>query len=227
VQRIADLRDLAGARRQGLDVELAARDALGVGGEARQRAQDPAAQEHDDHDQRGGERDEPRAERDRPARRGALARDPQEARDVRLGDRDLVVAAELALEVAALDRRREQLGLGGEGELRLLGIDPRLGVETPVRGGDRRPELRFDAEGRQLLHERGTRGRVADVDVAQNGERLRLAAVGAGGLPAARRRPPGNARQRGHGDHEGQRQRQPHVQRQRAPRHRAAGGSKR
>ena len=41
---------------QRLDVELAAGDALGVGGQPRQRLQHPAPQEHDDDDERGAER---------------------------------------------------------------------------------------------------------------------------------------------------------------------------
>ena len=86
VQRVADLRDLARAGGQRLDVELAAGDALGVGGQPRQRLQHPAPEEHDDDDERGAERGQAGAERDRPARGRALARHPQHAGDARQGD---------------------------------------------------------------------------------------------------------------------------------------------
>ena len=48
VQRVADVGDLARAGGERRDVELAAGDPLGVGCQPRQRAQHPAAQQHDD-----------------------------------------------------------------------------------------------------------------------------------------------------------------------------------
>jgi hypothetical protein len=86
VQRLADLRNLAGACRQRLDVELAAGDALGIGGQSRERLQHPTAQEHDDGGEGGGQRGQTHAKRDRPARRGALARHPELARHARERD---------------------------------------------------------------------------------------------------------------------------------------------
>jgi hypothetical protein len=83
VQRVADLRDLAGAGADGLQLELPARDPVRVGGEPGQRAQHPAAQQRDARHQRRGQRGRRGAERDRPARRRALAPDEQHALHVR------------------------------------------------------------------------------------------------------------------------------------------------
>ena len=227
VQRVADLRDLAGAGGQRLDVELAARDPLRVGGQPRQRLQHPAPQEHDDDDERGAERGEAGAERDGPARGRALARHPQQPADRRRGDRDLAVALEPRLGVALRERRGQQLRLVGQGQLGRHGVgDLGLGDVGDLGLGGRRAELGLDAERRQTAQDRVAVGGGVQLGGAQHRDRL-VATVGlAPGLPPAGRRPGGQARERGDRHREGEREPEPDVQRERAA-HQAAGGSKR
>jgi hypothetical protein len=227
VQRVTDLRDLASAGGQRLDVELAAGDALGVGGQARQRLQHPAAQEHDDDDERGAERGEAGAEGDGPARGRALARDPQHPPDRRRGDGDLAVAVEPWLGAALREGCGHQLRLVGNGQLGRHGVGD-LGVADveDLGLGGRRAELGLDSERRQAAQHRVAVGGGVQLRGAQRRDRL-VATVGlAPGLPAAGRAPAGHARERGDRHREGEREAEPDVERERAA-HQAAGGSKR
>ena len=220
VQRVADLRDLASAGGQRRDVELPAGDALGVGGEPRQRLQHPAPEEHDDDGERGAERGQAGAQRDRPARGRALAGHPQHARDAPHADRRLAVALRLRLDVGALESRRQHLGFAGE---RDLGRNFGRGLDV----GHGTPELGPDPECGQTTRDRVALVGGVQLGRAQHRDGLVAAVALAPRLPPARRGPRGQPCQRGHRDREGEREPEPDVQRQRAAHQPAAGGSKR
>jgi hypothetical protein len=230
-QCLTDLRDLAGAGREGVDLELAAGYAIGVGGESGQRAQHPAAQENEDERERPGERDEAGGERDRPARPRALARDPQLSGDAGQRDAHLAVAAQPLFEVGAPEAGRHEDRFAGE---RLLGGDgirvDRLGIGDPVVDGGlgvgrRRPDLRLDTDPPEPVGDPLAARLIGQRCPAQHVLRLREPVLLTPRLPPAHRQPRARADQRRHDDYRRERERQPRVQRARP--HRCAGGSKR
>jgi hypothetical protein len=251
VQRVADLGDLAGTGAQRLDIELAAGDALGVGGQPRQGLQHPPSQEHHDDDEGGAQRGQAGPERDRPARGRALARHPKHAPDRRRGDGDLAVAAEARLGVALREGRGQQLRLAGEGHLGRHGVghlglgggghlglgggghlgvgglgDLAVGDVGDLGLGARRAELGLDSERRQAVQDRVAVGGSVQPGGAQHRDGLVAAVRLAPGLPRAGRRPGGQARERRDRHRQGEREPEPDVERERAA-HQAAGGSKR
>jgi hypothetical protein len=231
-QRVADLSDLAGARGEGLDIELAAGDAVGVGGQARQRRQDPAPQEDDDDADRGDERHEPGAERDGPARPGALARHPERSDRVRELHLRLAIAAGQGLLAPIVGDDRLQPGRLEQGTLahRELGRGDRLLVRRDhrlVRDHAELADLGLHPEALQAL--RGGHLPARAVESARAQQRLGVAQARRlpSGLPLAGPGPAGSDRKRRHGNDDDERQGEPCMQGQRARAHRAAGGSKR
>jgi hypothetical protein len=175
-QRVADLRDLAGAGGEGVDVQLAAGDAVGVRGQARERAQDPAAQEDQDGGEHARERDEAGAEGDRPAGSRALAGHPHLARQLRERDEGMAVALQTLLAVRCVEARRHDHRLAADGHLRLGRLRGRdvagRDVGSDLGIGHRGAELGLDAELREPVGDPRAAGVVEERLPAQRVGRL-------------------------------------------------------
>ena len=242
LQRRADLGDLARARVDGRNVQLATGDPLGIGRQPRQRRDDPAAQQHDAGDQRERERHKPGRACRREAHGAAGVLDEQRSYDRPVRQVvHLVARGELAFAVLPRHRGGQRRG------------DESAGLRHQRGLGDRAVRREFNDAGLPdrnvlLLHAQQLQVGLG----RQRGKRAQQGALGAGvpemlsglldqrgrfahppvdvGLLARTDRPPrcpGGQRRCGDGQREPECQ--PDAQRQaaQATSHRPTGGSKR